>query len=151
MFLERADMDSIKVLVVEDNAAFRQFVRNTIEDEIDSVGISEASDGLAAVQLALEIKPDLIVLDIALPSLNGLEAAQRILKSSSASKIVFLSQESSREVMQEALRIGARGYVVKRDAGRDLRAALRAVLRGDRFVSRRGDGFDFTTGLKLVV
>jgi len=144
-------MDSINVLVVEDNAAFRQFVRNTIEREIGSVVITEASDGLAAVQLALEVRPDLIVLDIALPSLNGLEAAERILKASSASRILFLSQESSRDVVREAFRIGARGYVVKSDAGRELTAALQAVLRGDRFVSRRGDGFDFTTGLKLVV
>ena len=144
-------MDSINVLVVEDNAAFRQFVRNTIEREIGSVVITEASDGLAAVQLALEVRPDLIVLDIALPSLNGLEAAERILKASSASRILFLSQESSRDVVREAFRIGARGYVVKSDAGRELTAALQAVLRGDRFVSRRGDGLDFTTGLKLLV
>jgi len=144
-------MDSINVLVVEDNAAFRQFVRNTIEREIGSVVITEASDGLAAVQLALEVRPDLIVLDIALPSLNGLEAAERILKASSASRILFLSQESSRDVVREAFRIGARGFVVKSDAGRELTAALQAVLRGDRFVSRRGDGLDFTTGLKLLV
>ena len=144
-------MDSINVLVVEDNAAFRQFVRNTIEGGIGSVAITEASDGLAAVQLALEMRPDLIVLDIALPSLNGLEAARRILKASSTSKIVFLSQESSRDIVREAFRIGARGYVVKHDAGRELTAALQAVLRGDRFVSRSGDGLDFTTGLKLLV
>lgn len=144
-------MDSINVLVVEDNAPFRQFVRNTIEGEIGSVAITEATDGLAAVQLALEIRPDLIVLDITLPLLDGLEAARRILKASSASKILFLSQESSRDVVREAFRIGARGYVVKSDAGRELKAALRAVLRGDRFVSRGGDGLNFSTGLKLLV
>src|ERR1700751_2908829 len=144
-------MDSIKVLVVEDNAWFRQFVRNSVEGEIGAVAITEASDGLTAVQLALEIRPDLIVLDIALPSLDGLEAARRILKVSSASKILFLSQESSRDVVREAFRIGARGYVVKSDAGRELKPALHAVLRGDRFVSRGGDGLNFTTGLKLLV
>ena len=144
-------MDSINVLVVEDNAPFRQFVRNTIEGEIGPVAITEASDGLVAVQLALEIRPDLIVLDIALPGLDGLEAARRILKASSASKILFLSQESSRDVVREAFRIGARGYVVKSNAGRELKEALQAVLRGDRFVSRSGDGLDFTTGLKLFV
>ncbi len=144
-------MDSIQVLVVEDNAAFRQFVCNTIEEEIGSVGITEAFDGLTAVQLALEIRPDLIVLDISLPSLNGLEVAKRILNASAGSRILFLSEESSKEVVQEAFRIGARGYVVKSDAGRELTAALRAVLRGDRFASRRGSGFDFSTGLSLLV
>lgn len=144
-------MDSIKVLVVEDNAAFRQFVRNTIEEEIGSVGITEAFDGLAAIQLALEITPDLVVLDIGLPSLNGLEVAKRILNASAASRILFLSEDSSRDVVQEAFRIGARAYVVKSDAGRELTAALRAVLRGDRFVSRRGGGFNLSTGLRLLV
>lgn len=144
-------MDSITVLLVEDNAAFRQFVRNTIENEISSPKITETSDGLVAVQLALEINPDLIVLDIGLPSLNGLEAAKKILTSSPASKILFLSQESSKDVVQEAFKIGARGYVVKSDAGRELTAALRAVLRGDRFVSSRGEGLDFRKGLRLLV
>ena len=144
-------MDSTKVLVVEYNVSFRQFVRNAIENLIAWVEITETSDGLAAVQLAHEMKPDLIVLDISLPSLDGLEAARRILKDSSASKILFLSQESSTDVVTEAFRIGARAYVVKSDAGRDLTMAVRAVLRGDRFVSRRGGGLDFSTGLKMLV
>lgn len=113
--------------------------------------IGEVSDGLAAVQLALEIKPDLIILDITLPSLNGLEVARRILKASPASKILFLSQEWSKDIVREGFRIGARGYVVKCDAGAELTTALRAVLRGDRFVSRPGGWHDFRTGLKLLV
>jgi DNA-binding NarL/FixJ family response regulator len=141
----------MKVLIVEDNIAFRQFIRNTIEDELGPVEITEASDGLVAVQQALEVKPQLIVLDIGLPSLNGLEAARRIRKDSVASKILFLSEQSSREVVQEALEIGARAYVIKSDAGRDLARALRTVLNGDRFISRRGNGLDFTTGLKSLV
>jgi DNA-binding NarL/FixJ family response regulator len=144
-------MDSIRVLVVEDSAVFRQFVRNTIEEEISSVRITEASDGLAAVQLALQIAPDLIVLDLGLPSLNGLEVAKIILKASAESRILFLSGESSKDIVQEAFRIGARAYVVKSDAGDELKAALRAVLRGDRFVSRRGGGFNLRAGLKLLV
>jgi DNA-binding NarL/FixJ family response regulator len=144
-------MHSVKVLVVEDNLKFRQFVHNTLHNEIAFAEITESDDGLAAVQLAVEIKPDLIVLDISLPSLNGLEAAKRILSDSSASRILFLSEESSRDVVQEAFRIGARAYVVKSDAGRELAAALRAVLRGDRFVSRRADRLDLSTGLNLLV
>lgn len=144
-------MDSITVLLVEDNAAFRQFVRNTVEDEFGSSRVTETSDGLAAVQLALELKPDLIVLDIGLPRLNGLEAAKRILNASGTSKILFLSQESSMDVVHETFRIGARAYVVKSDAGRELTAALHAVLSGHRFLSRRCRGLDFGPGLKLLV
>jgi DNA-binding NarL/FixJ family response regulator len=144
-------MNTLKVLIVEDNVAFRQFVRNTIESELGPVAITEASDGLVGVQQALELKPELIVLDIGLPTLNGLDAAKRMLKDSTESKILFLSEQFSRDIVQEAFRIGARAYVVKSDAARDLATALRTVLKGDRFVSRRGDGFDFTTGLKLFV
>jgi len=144
-------MDSIKVLVVEDNVEFRQFVRNSIEDELGPIEITEAFDGLSAVQVALDLKPDLMILDIGLPNLNGLEIAKRVIEGSPASKILFLSQESSKDIMQEAFKIGARGYVVKSDAGRELRTALRAVLRGDRFVSRRGHGLDFMKRLKLLV
>jgi DNA-binding NarL/FixJ family response regulator len=97
--------------------------------------ISEASDGLEAVQKAAELQPSLIVLDIGLPSLNGIEAARRIRKLSPNSAILFLSQESSPEIVQEALSIGALGYVVKAHAGRDLLIAVEAVLRKEQFVS----------------
>jgi DNA-binding NarL/FixJ family response regulator len=144
-------MDSIKVLVVEDNDAFRQFIRNTVQDEIGSLTITEAADGLSAVDLALEIKPDLIVLDLGLPGLNGLEVAKIILTALAASRILFLSSDSSKEVVQEALMIGATGYVVKSDAGRELTAALRAVLRGDCFLSSRCRGLDFGLGLRMLI
>lgn len=133
-------IDMIKVLIVEDYAPFRQFLRTSIENELGSLTITEASDGLEAVRLALETKPDLVVLDIGLPKLNGLEVAQKLIEDSPASKILFLSEESSADIVQKAFRIGARGYVLKRDAGRELTAALRAVLRGNRFVSRSGGG-----------
>jgi DNA-binding NarL/FixJ family response regulator len=141
----------IQVLIVEDHAAFRRFVRTTIENELGTVRITESSDGLNAVRQAHEIKPDLIVLDIGLPKLNGLEVAKKIIKDSPTAKILFLSQESSTEIVQEAFRIGAKGYVMKSDAGQELPAALGAVLRGDRFVSRSGGGIDFTTGLRMLV
>ena len=96
--------------------------------------IGEASDGLEAVQKAEELQPDLIVLDLGLPTLNGMEAARRIRKLSPESKILFLSQESSPDVVQEALRVGL-GYVVKMRAGSELLAGLEAVLQGRHFVS----------------
>jgi len=97
--------------------------------------IGEVADGLEAVREAVELKPDLILMDIGLPSLNGIEAARQIRKLVPESKIIFLSQECSDDVVQEALRVGAWGYVVKRSAGIDLLAAVEAAISGKRFVS----------------
>jgi DNA-binding NarL/FixJ family response regulator len=96
--------------------------------------VGETLDGLKAVQRAVELKPDLILLDIGLPSLNGIEAARKIRNLVPESKIIFLTQESSAEVVQEALRTGARGYVVKTNARRELLNAVEAVLSGKTFV-----------------
>ena len=96
----------------------------------------KVSDGLQAVRRAEELQPDLIVLDIGLPSLNGIEAARRIQKLSPKSKILFVSQESSVDVVREALGTGASGYVVKTDAGRELLEGVRAALRDELFVGR---------------
>ena len=106
--------------------------------------IGVASDGLEAVQKAEELQPDLILLDIGLPSLNGIEVARQIRKFSPKSKILFVSQESSAEMVQGALGTGAQGYVLKSDAKRELLEGVNAVLRGEQFVSDRFAGHDFT-------
>ena len=103
----------VRVLVVEDYEPFRRFVCSTLGKRPELQVIGEASDGLEAVQKAEELQPDLILLDVGLPSLSGIEAARRIRKLSPKSKILFVSQESSADVVQEALRIGALGYVAK--------------------------------------
>ena len=126
---------AVRVLVVEDFAAFRQFICLTLGKSSDLRVIGELSDGLEAVQKAVELKPDLILMDIGLPSLNGIEAARRIRKVVPESKIIFLSVESSVDVVQEALSQGARGYVAKLKAHVDLFAAVEAVLLGMTFVS----------------
>ena len=131
----RSEWFGIRVLVVEDNEPFRRFVRTTLSTRPELQIISEASDGLEAVQKAVEQQPDLIVLDIGLPSLNGIEAARRIRKLSPESTILFLSQESSAEVVQEALSLGALGFVIKAQAATDLGVAVEAVLRNGQFVS----------------
>jgi DNA-binding NarL/FixJ family response regulator len=125
----------IRVLVVDDNEPFRRFVRATLNTKPELKIISEASDGLEAVQKAVELQPALIVLDIGLPGLNGLEAARRIRKLSAQSTILFLSQESSPDIVQEALCLGALGYVIKAQAAVDLLIAVEAVLRNEQFVS----------------
>jgi DNA-binding NarL/FixJ family response regulator len=126
---------SVRILIVEDYLPFRQFIRSTIGKRLDLEVVGEVSDGLEAVQKAMELKPDLILLDIGLPTLNGIEAARQIRKLVPESKIIFLSQESSADVVQEALSSGALGYVVKARAGSDLMAAVEAVMLGRPFVS----------------
>lgn len=129
-------MSSVRILVVEDFPQFRQFIASTLGERNDLQIIGEASDGLVAVQKAAELKPDLILLDIGLPSLNGIEAARRIRKLVPESRIIFLSQESSAAVMQEAVSLGAYGYIVKVRAGIELLPAIDAVISGKRFVSK---------------
>lgn len=127
-------MSSIRVLVVEDFLPFRKFICSTLEQRGDLQVICEVSDGLEAVHKAEELKPDLILLDIGLPTLNGIEAARKIRELTPNSKIIFLSQESSPDVVNEALSLGARGYIVKTHAGSELLAAIEAVLADQRFV-----------------
>jgi DNA-binding NarL/FixJ family response regulator len=125
----------IRVLLVDDNEPFRRFVRETLSMRPDIQIVGEVIDGLEAVRKSEELKPALIVLDIGLPGLNGIEAARRIRRLSPQSKILFLSQESSAEVVQEALSLGALGFVTKTKAARDLFVAVDAVLRNQQFVS----------------
>jgi DNA-binding NarL/FixJ family response regulator len=97
--------------------------------------VGGASDGLEGVRKAEALLPDLILLDIGLPCLNGFEAAAQISKLNPKPKIIFLSQESSPDVVRGALSLGAMGYVAKANAGSDLLAAVEAVLQGKQFVS----------------
>jgi DNA-binding NarL/FixJ family response regulator len=125
---------AFRVLVVDDYEPFRRFVCSTLGTRPELQIVGEASDGLEAIQKAEELQPDLIVLDIGLPTLNGIADARRIRKLSPQSKIIFLSQESSADVVQEALSLGALGYVVKTHAGSELLAAVEAVRQGRQFV-----------------
>jgi len=126
----------VRVLIVDDYEPFRAVVRSLLEERSKWLIVGEASDGLQAVRKAEELQPDLIVLDIGLPNLNGMEAARRIRKLSPESKILFVSQESAADVVQEALALGALGFVVKAHAGSELLTALAAVLEGKQFLSR---------------
>lgn len=129
-------MPQLRILVVEDHESFRRLICSALQQREAFQVIEEVSDGLDAVQKAQELQPDLILLDIGLPKLNGLEAGRRIRTVSPNSKILYLSQESSSEVVQEALGLGAQGYVLKARAQSDLLPAIEAVLGGKRFVSK---------------
>jgi DNA-binding NarL/FixJ family response regulator len=125
----------VKVLVVDDFEKFRRFVCSTLSKNPEWQVVGEACDGLEAVQKAEELQPDLIVLDIGMPNLNGIEAVRHIRKVSPKSKILFASQESSADIVQQAFNLGALGYVIKAHAASDLLAAVETVLRGEQFVS----------------
>ena len=126
-------------MVVEDSHPFRQFVCSKLEQESELRVVCEVSDGLQAVQKAEELRPDLILLDIGLPTVDGIETARRTLVLAPKSKIIFLSQETATEIVQEAMRLGARGYVFKTHAESDLLQAINAGLSGKRFVSIRSE------------
>ena len=135
---------SIRVLVVEDFEPFRRFVESILRQQPQLQIVCEVSDGLEAVQKAEEMQPDLVLLDIGLPHLNGIEAAQRIRKLSPKSKILFVSQETSTDVVQGALASGGSGYVLKMNARNELLTAVNAVLGGKRFVGVILAGNKFT-------
>jgi len=132
-------------MLVEDFLRFRSFVRSKLEKRSELLVIGEVSDGLEAVENAARLQPDLILLDMGLPSLNGMEVARRLRDLVPKSKIIFLSQETSAVVVREAIALGAWGYVFKSHAERDLLPAIDAALSGSRYVSgdpSRGDALD---------
>lgn len=127
----------VRVLVVDDFTPWREFVASAFRTQSQFQIIGEASDGLEGCQKALELQPDLILLDITLPVLNGIEAARRISESCPHSKILFVSEFRIAEITEEALSTGARGFVLKSNASTELFPAMEALLSGRKFVSRK--------------
>jgi len=125
----------VHVLVVDDFEPFRHFVRAKLQTRPGLQVVGEASDGLEAIQKAEELQPHLILLDIGLPALNGIDAADRISTLLPDAVILFISQNNDADVVAGALNDGARGYVLKPDANRELLPAVEAVLRGEHFAS----------------
>ena len=132
---DKSTMALARVLIAEDFPPFRQYIISTLANCEYLQLVGEVSDGLEAVQKAEELKPDLIILDVGLPSLNGIEAARRIQTLVPQTVIIFLTQQSSPEIIREALDAGAKGYVLKISAATDLQTAIKTVLEGGRFFS----------------
>jgi len=126
----------LRILIVDDFEPWRRFVSSALQ-KVDSQILFEVSDGLEAVYKAEDLRPDLILLDIGLPTLNGIKAARRIRDLSPDSKILFLSEENSPEVAEAALEAGGDGYLVKSDAGRELLPAVKALSKGRRYLGAR--------------
>jgi DNA-binding NarL/FixJ family response regulator len=131
---------TVRILVVDDSAPWRRFVSTIAQKEPGWHVVAEVADGLEAVQKAKELTPDVVLLDIGLPILNGIEAARQIRKVAPNSKILFVSAYDDLDIVEAALDTGASGYVVKADAGKDLARAVEAVFQGKRFVSSRLKG-----------
>ena len=133
-------MASVRILIVDDCEPWRRMVFALLQEYPDWQIICEASDGVEAVQKSEELQPDLILLDIGLPRLNGIEAARQICEIAPRSRILFVSENLCPVVVQAALCMGARGYVAKSDAAHDLLAAVAAVMEDKQFVSSRFAG-----------
>ena len=136
-----ARVSVIRILVVEDHKPFRQFVCAALSENSDWEVVGEASDGLEAVQKAQILQPDLIVLDIGLPLQDGFKVARQVRRVCDTAKILFLSQYSSNDTVEEAFSLGAMGYVVKARAGRELIPAVEAVSVGRQFVTNGYPGY----------
>jgi len=123
--------DKISVLLVDDHALVRRGLRLILEDAPDVAVVGEAGDGAAAVQLARELKPAVIVMDCAMPGMSGLAATRKILQESAQTRILMLSMHSEDTLVRQALEAGARGYVLKNAVDLDLVAAVRKVAAGE--------------------
>ncbi len=123
------------VLLVDDHTILRQGVASLLRSAPDLNVIAEARTGAEAVQRATDLQPDLIVMDMSLPDIDGIEAGRRIRQAGCASEIIFLTMHNDPGLVEAAFEIGARGYLLKDDTMDDLLYAVRAVLRGERFTS----------------
>jgi DNA-binding NarL/FixJ family response regulator len=128
---------SVRVLVVEDNAFVRRGICSLLSGDGTLEVVCETADGNEAIAKAQELLPDLVLLDIRLHGISGIEAARQIRRVAPESRIIFLSQFDSIQIAKEAMQTGAHGYIVKSDAGQDLLRGIRAVQRGEPFVSQR--------------
>ena len=127
----------VRVLVTDDHAIVRKGICALLAEEPTLDVICQTASGEEAVGKAEELQPDLVLLDISLPTINGIEAARQIRKVSPQSHIIFLSQHDSLHMANEAMKVGGHGYVTKIDAAAELLKAIQSVRDGTRFVSQR--------------
>ncbi|HOX39582.1 MAG TPA: response regulator transcription factor [Candidatus Brocadiia bacterium] len=126
---------SIRVLIADDHCIMRGGLRGLISDEADMEVVGEADNGQAAIDLARETKPDIVIMDVTMPNLNGIQATRRIAAEIPGSKVLILSVHTDKEIVAEALAAGAAGYLLKNCAGDELVKAVRLVLSGKTYLS----------------
>jgi DNA-binding NarL/FixJ family response regulator len=122
-------MADLRILIADDHEVFRRGVRDVLEDQPGWRVIGEAGNGRQAVEMARELQPDIVVLDISMPELNSLDATRQILQVSPGSEILILTLHDSEQLAEEVLKAGVRAYILKSDAAQDLVAAVSALRR----------------------
>lgn len=125
----------IRILLADDHALVRQGFRMILEAQPDMQIVGQAGNGREAVDLAAKLRPDVVVMDVAMPELNGIEATRRITESSPRTRILALSMHRDSVYVREVLRAGARGYLLKDSGDADLVAAVRAIAKGEGYLS----------------
>ncbi len=126
----------IKILLADDHKLLIDGLRSLLEKQKNLEVVGVAKDGLETVDLAAQYKPDIILLDISMPQLNGIDAARKILRDLPDTKIIMLSMHADRRYIQESIRIGARGYILKESAAREVIKAIEDVQKGEIFFSQ---------------
>lgn len=133
--LEEIKLDKIRILLADDHTILRNGIRAILEDEPGMEVVGEAEDGRTAVSLASQLKPDIVIMDIAMPLLNGLEATRQIRRLCPGVKVIILSMHDNEEYIVQVLEAGAMGYILKDSAAKELIQALRTVHRGEAVLS----------------
>jgi DNA-binding NarL/FixJ family response regulator len=128
-------MNKIRVLLADDHTILRDGIRALLDDQADMEVIGEAEDGYATVKMTAQLQPDVVVMDIAMPLLNGLEATRQIQRDHPQVKVLILTMHDNEEYIRQVLAAGALGYVLKDAAARDLLGAIRAVYQGEPVLS----------------
>ncbi len=128
-------MSALRILIADDHEVVRAGVRSLLESQPDCEICGEAATGGEVVALAQQLKPDIAILDISMPELNGLEAARQILRAVPDVQVLILSVHETEDLVREILDIGAHGYILKSDTGRELAAAIRALRNHETFFS----------------
>ncbi len=130
-------MPSLRILVADDHDVVRQGLRSLLESRAGWEVCGEASNGREAVEMSVQLKPEIVIMDIAMPTMTGLEATRQILKASPKTQVIVLTMHESEELLREVLDAGARGYVLKTDKGRELISAVDAVCNHNTFFTSR--------------
>jgi DNA-binding NarL/FixJ family response regulator len=128
-----------RILLADDHGIVRSGVKLLLDRQTDLTVVAEASDGVEAVEIALQHRPDLCILDVGMPRMTGLQAAREIRRHMPEAKVLMLSMHDDERYLFEALKAGASGYVLKREADQDLVEAVRAVLRGEAFLTNAAE------------
>ncbi|MBN2542557.1 response regulator transcription factor [bacterium] len=131
---------SIKIVIADDHEIMREGLRNLLEEQYNMEVVGEAENGRRAVELVEELNPDVVVMDISMPDLNGIEATRQVIKVCPGVKVVALSMHSQKRFVKEMLQAGASGYVLKNDAFTELIKAINSVNIGDKYLSTRITG-----------